>query len=757
MKQNLLSLFYLFLSASTLVAAPIAGWNVSTLPGGAANYGPSPLAATESDLNVTVGGLTRGAGVTTINSGAARGWGGNNWNSTTSAAAITANQFATFSITPNSGYTFSLSSISKFDYRRSGSGAASALVQYQLGAGSFTDITTVSYTVSTSGGASLPAIDLSGISALQNVLSGTTVTFRIVNYGATGATGTWYIFDVANTTATDLQIDGTVTTSGGDMIAPLASSFSPLDGATSVAVNATPAITFNEAVQKGTGNILIKHISDDTTLATIDVTSGQVAVSTNTVTITPTSAFVNATSFYIEIPAGAIKDLAGNNYAGISGNAAWNFTTLAADMTPPTVASFSPLDDATGVANSATPSITFSEPVKKGTGNILIKNSGGIFDTIAVTSTQVVVAGSTVTITPTAAFANSTGYYLEIPAGAIEDIAGNDYAGIGDQTTWNFTTGITQQAYLATNVTSATGAARPTGGFASADHYAEGSALGTFAVYSIANFRFNKVDFLLPGSANIDNIVTAEYTLTTNNRTFAAGTELEFFLTTDQMNGNFTGKVFNTATANGINNANYTFAPVSLGVFPYTPATTPAQGGLPNTFTLNLSAVEPALLAQLNAGAEFSIILAATTPTAAITYSGKGNTFDPGDPSLKFTVNQTPGTDNDVPLVAALTPADGFSGFPLNSNLSIRFNELVQKGVAGTISIFNTTGNALIEAIDVTSTQVTVSNATVTIDPTNPLVSGNTYYVQITAGAIEDVSGNDYAGFADTTTWDFTT
>jgi endonuclease I len=516
-------------------------------------------------------------------------------------------------------------------------------------------------------------------------------------------------------------------------------------------------------VKKGaTGNILIKRSSDDSIFETIAVTSTQVVVAGSTVTITPSAAFANTTGYYIEIPAGAIQDIANNNYAGISGNAAWNFTTLTPDVTAPLATGFSPLDDATGVFNSATPSITFNEPVKKGTGNILIKNSGGIFDTIAVTSTQVVVAGSTVTITPTTPFVNSTGYYLEIPSGAIEDIAGNDYAGISDPTTWNFTTGITQQAYMATNVTSATGAVRPTignppGGSASADHYAEGSALGQFAVYSIANFRFNKVDFVLPGSANIDNIVTAEYTLTTNNRTFAAGSTLEFFLTTDQMNGNFTGKVFDTATVNGINNANYTFAPVSLGVFPFTPATTSAQGGLPNTFTLNLSAVEPALLAQLNAGAEFSIILAATTATTAATYSGKGNTFDPGDPSLKLTVNQTPGTDNTVPTVAAFTPSDGFSGFPLSSNLSIRFNELVQKGASGTISIFNTSGNVLVEAINVTSSQVTVSNATVTIDPTSPLVSGNTYYVQVTAGAIEDVSGNDYAGFTDTTTWDFTT
>jgi hypothetical protein len=46
------------------------------------------------------------------------------------------------------------------------------------------------------------------------VPAGTVVTFRIVNYGASGAGGTWYLFDVANTTASDLEISGTVLSGG---------------------------------------------------------------------------------------------------------------------------------------------------------------------------------------------------------------------------------------------------------------------------------------------------------------------------------------------------------------------------------------------------------------------------------------------------------------------------------------------------------------------------------------------------------------
>ena len=45
----------------------------------------------------------------------------------------------------------------------------------------------------------------------------------------------------------------------------------------------------------------------------------------------------------------------------------------------------------------------------------------------------------------------------------------------------------------------------------------------------------------------------------------------------------------------------------------------------------------------------------------------------------------------------------------------------------------------------------------VTIDPVGTLESAGSYYVKITPGAIEDTSGNDFAGIADTTTWNFST
>jgi 2',3'-cyclic-nucleotide 2'-phosphodiesterase/3'-nucleotidase/5'-nucleotidase len=202
------------LGASSALAAVLAGWDVHGLTGGANNFGASPLAATVSDPSLTVGGLTRGSGVSTTGTAAARAWGGTDWQTASAAAAVGGNDYATVTVTANAGSQVSFASVSRLDYRRSSTGPASGVLQYQIGSGAFTDIAALGFTVTTSTGGTLGPIDLSGIAALQNVPAGTTVTFRIVNYGGTSSGGTWYVWDYANTTANDLEISGTVSASG---------------------------------------------------------------------------------------------------------------------------------------------------------------------------------------------------------------------------------------------------------------------------------------------------------------------------------------------------------------------------------------------------------------------------------------------------------------------------------------------------------------------------------------------------------------
>ena len=192
--------------AATGTVVLLAGWDMS----GQSNYGPSPMPATTNAPVLSVGGLTRGSGVALAGSAAARTWGGNGFDSSSAVNAVSAGDCATFSITAIPGYTVSFTALSRYDYKRSNSGPPSGVLQYQVGSGAFTDIATFSYT-STSG-ASLGPVDLSGIAALQKVAPGNTVTFRLVNYGAGSSGGNWYVFDFSGSSAPDLAVEGIINT-----------------------------------------------------------------------------------------------------------------------------------------------------------------------------------------------------------------------------------------------------------------------------------------------------------------------------------------------------------------------------------------------------------------------------------------------------------------------------------------------------------------------------------------------------------------
>jgi hypothetical protein len=192
----------------TVTYPVIAAWDMNSLAGGSNNFGPSPYTATVVSSNAAVGGLLRGSGVSSTGAAAARGWGGLGWNNVTPAANISANKFITCTVKANAGYSMNLGAISPIDYRRSATGATNGLLQYSKDGVNFTDITTLNFTSTSSSGGSAGQVDLSSISALQNIPSATTVTLRLVPYGASSSSGTFYLFDAVNTTDNDFAITG---------------------------------------------------------------------------------------------------------------------------------------------------------------------------------------------------------------------------------------------------------------------------------------------------------------------------------------------------------------------------------------------------------------------------------------------------------------------------------------------------------------------------------------------------------------------
>ena len=180
-----------------------------------------------------------------------------------------------------------------------------------------------------------------------------------------------------------------------------------------------------------------------------------------------------------------------------------------------------------------------------------------------------------------------------------------------------------------------------------------------FAEYGVTTFQFDTTDF----GGSVSNLASITLDLTVNDRNFSEGTALEFFYTPDDGaalddgagGGDFSGLGYNTAIVNGIDGTQFVTAPVSIGAFTVA-ATDAARGGAVDQFTLNFDAAASAsLLSEINAGSEFQILLGAGDATSAITYSGVGNTFDPGDPLLTINTTAVP-----EPTSAALLAIAGF-------------------------------------------------------------------------------------------------
>jgi 6-phosphogluconolactonase (cycloisomerase 2 family)/methionine-rich copper-binding protein CopC len=227
-----------------------------------------------------------------------------------------------------------------------------------------------------------------------------------------------------------------------DVTAPTVDLYTPDPNGTGVAPTSNLEIEFNEAVKKGTGNIVIKD-SNGNVVETIDVTSSNVTINDITVTIDPTKTLQKGATYYVEIDATAITDLAGNAFAGITGSSTWSFSTSEPDAIAPTVVEFKPGTDEINVSVASNLVIIFDEEIQKGTGKIFIKKEDGtIAEEIDVTSSNVTIDNNryAVTIDPTKELEENVVYYVEIEQGAIKDLDGNDYLGISDTTEWTFAT-----------------------------------------------------------------------------------------------------------------------------------------------------------------------------------------------------------------------------------------------------------------------------------------------------------------------------
>jgi len=200
-------IFTLLLSSVTFIVShsQIAAWNVY----GQTSYGVQGYAPTTLNSNLTSVGLTRGSGVTTVNTAGSNLWGGNGFAWTTAQAAIDSSKFITFSITTSPNYYLSLTDFDSLRIRLSSTGPINILVQYSMDATNFTNLKSYSLTKPTSTTSfALDTISLSGRSDFQGITPNTTITFRVVPFGASSTSGTFYFGNQQN--VNHITINGSV-------------------------------------------------------------------------------------------------------------------------------------------------------------------------------------------------------------------------------------------------------------------------------------------------------------------------------------------------------------------------------------------------------------------------------------------------------------------------------------------------------------------------------------------------------------------
>ncbi len=553
--------------------------------------------------------------------------------------------------------------------------------------------------------------------------------------------------------------------------------------ATGVGVGTNLVATFNENVAKGTGDITIVETGVGT-FEVIPVTSGQVSVSGRAVTINPSGTLADGTSYHVLIDATAIDDMSGNSFAGISGSTTWNFAAGATGCLPSTTAWTN-----NAFANQSTPfevqyDATPEGPNIDGLVGLSLGNATD-FASLAVT-TRFNVSGmidarndDIYSADALVSYVPGTTYHFRLvidpaakrydiyvtPAGSGEIVLGTGYAfrtqqntvssldtwamraGIGSQTVCNFAVSFISSDTTPPSIPSnlSTSLQPPSG-----------------------------VD--LTWSASTDNVGVTGYSVER-----CVGATCTGFVQIIAPNGP------SYSDTGLLPNVTYRYRVRSMDVAgnssPYSSivSATPLDTTPPSVPSNLSTSLQPPSAVDLTWGASTDdvgvasynverCVGASCTGFVQIGTTSGSSYSDTGLlPNLvyRYRVRATDAAGNSSPYSSIVSPdvtapllsstpfapADGSIGVTVGTNLVATFNENVAKGT-GNITIFET-GVGSFEVIPVSSGQVSVSGAVVTINPAGTLQLGTAYHVQIEATAIDDTAGNSFAGISGSTTWNF--
>ncbi|MBV5304695.1 MAG: Ig-like domain-containing protein, partial [Chlorobium sp.] len=575
---------------------------------------------------------------------------------------------------------------------------------------------------------------------------------------------------------------------------PTLTSSTPSDNATNVAVFSNIVLSFSEAVQAGSGNIIITAdtSSDVRQIAVTD--SSQVAINGSTVTLNPTADLQAGNHYHLEMASGVIKDMAGNAYAGISNPATLDFTTNAL----PTLTTFGAVVDSTYL--NTTDEVTYADLAAQGNE-----------------------ADSDGTVTAFIVKSLSTG---------VLNIGGN----IATATAWNATTNNTIDATHHAYWTPATDATGDLNAFTvvAKDNSGVESIIPVQAKVQVKeSTALFCDDFSNPLSSTVWDY---NHWQPTNNPSYYGRTQqrqslpevsdgyLHLKLDTYNPTGySFFGSEAITkqtfSNANGgivfevkAHFENPLVGGIVGGMFLYSPNSGSIHGEIDfETVSNRLNEIQTNIYANEALGAghpEFDAITGSLTddhvyraewyqdavlwfvdgklireektyiPTQPMALhfniwtpgqewsEGYNSALNPvnsaaANTSYDFDIDyvcvtqlSSPYYEDDPPVLTSSTPSDDATAVAIGSNIVLTFSEAIALGT-GAIEIHSgsATGTSVASLANGTIA-ASISGNTLTLNPTTDLADGTQYFVTFAAGSVKDLDGNSYAG---TTAYDFTT
>ena len=538
-------------------------------------------------------------------------------------------------------------------------------------------------------------------------------------------------------------------------------------------------LDFNEDIQLGAGSITIKRAEDNSVFATIASTEMEVDAEGDDWVKFPVSGLENDTEYYVNIPGTLVLDVFGNKYGGISTVTGWQFTS--SDDIAPTY-TVSPAHLSTDVDFDSDIVLTFDEVISS--YSYSVKVNGSSWSTSSDNDTN---GGtySVITIDP-----------ADFPSGAIVQVVvyeqstvDNDSNPVGTgAVSYTFSVEDTEAPSVASSTASPLTSATQSieikytepiylaGGeeLTSANLYTimtvkKGGASGTNVAVTYAISDDKKTITINPPTAGWESEVIGDYYVAiSSDIQDAAGNEVlvsSMFTKTYVVNDfipetvaiNVADKVISSTDLVTIT-FNEGDTPEDRGFYSYHGAWVPytAPADMENVFILKEGSANGPDVAFTVTGDDAAFTITASLEGNKTYYIGVG----PSTQDAAGNINEAKFATFSVkyegtPVVTDKSPADNSNEVATNANFVLTFNTDVQLGTYVAGDIYYTDGTT---PVDVISTEISIVDNVVTINPTAALAENAAYDVYVSAGVFLNVNatseGNSEIALD---SWDFLT